>query len=224
MASARAAAHHKHEAPSLIYNLGALAMGAAMAGLGLAYGIDALGRNARPSADPVHSEQLVGRTLAGRQLAIPASWLASGTAYANGFAKQIDLIVTIPVADGGATEVAVTLLPRSQARPSSSLLDGVYLHQFMPEQVNGPPGLIGKPLMAADGYAGETVWYDPISPKPFVAKCIAPVAGAEDSRCLRTVYVGTGIAAVYDFEIGALDTWRQFDAEMEARLKRIGAL
>jgi hypothetical protein len=218
-----AAALRKSEPPSLVYNLGAMALGAAMLGLGLAYGIDALGRGNAASAEMASDEPLVGRSLSGRPLTIPKSWLASGAEHSTGFAKQIDLVFTLPL-DAGTTQVAVTLLPRSQVRPSSSLLDGVYLHQFMPEQISGPLGLVGKPLIAADGYAGETVWYDPISPRPFVTKCIDAVTATTASRCLRSVNLGTGIAAVYDFDIALLESWREFDAEMEARLKRIGAL
>ena len=106
----------------------------------------------------------------------------------------------------------------------SSLLDGVYLHQFMPEQLTGPPGLIGKPLVATEGYANETVWYDAINASPFVAKCIAPVAEGEASRCIRTVYLGPGIAAVYSFDEDVLASWRKFDAALDVPLKQIGAL
>ena len=67
------------------------------------------------------------------------------------------------------------------------LLDGVYLHQFEDKQLTGPPGLVGKPLTASEGFAGETVWYDALSADPFVAKCLAPVAPGEPTQCLRTV-------------------------------------
>ena len=74
-----------------------------------------------------------------------------------------------------------------------------------------PAGLIGKPLQATDGYDGETVWYDALSADPFVAKCVAPVAEARRRRCLRTVYLGPGIAAVYAFDARVLATGREFD-------------
>ncbi|MEO6395877.1 MAG: hypothetical protein ABIO40_08200 [Devosia sp.] len=207
---------------SVPYNLGVLALGAGLVGLALAYGIDAAVRTA-PNAG--NGETVVARSLGGRELTIPISWLRAETDPTAGFAKQIDLTLTLPLGPNGAPEaIAVTLLPRSQVRPSSSLLDGVYLHQFMPEQLSGPPGLIGKPLVAEDGYADETVWYDPISSNPFVAKCIAPVSGETVSRCVRSVYLGAGVAAIYDFQIDALQGWRGFDAAIREPMGRIGAL
>ena len=96
----------------------------------------------------------------------------------GGFAKEIDLRVTLPLgAKGADAAIDISLMPRSRVRPSASLLDGVYLHQFMPEQLSGPPGLVGKPMMATEGYEGETVWYDPIGQSPFAA-----ILGCIDSR------------------------------------------
>jgi hypothetical protein len=215
----------RSEAHSLPYNLGLLALAAALFGLALAYGIDAMGRSAANAATAAAGERPITRSLGGRALHIPSAWFRDGGRQSAGFAKQIDLRLVLPLGtDGGPATVLVTLVPRSQARPSSSLLDGVYLHQFQPEQLSGPPGLVGKPLVAADGYGGETVWYDPLSANPFVAKCLAPVAEETASRCLRTVYLGTGIAAIYDFEASVLANWRQFDAGIAAQLSQIGAL
>ncbi|HWA20716.1 MAG TPA: hypothetical protein VG757_17145 [Devosia sp.] len=214
----------RREAHSLPYNVGLLVLLAALFGVALAYWIDAAGRGtAHPAV--AQGDGPVVRTLAGRELRIPASWFRDGGSRSAGFSKQIDLRLVLPLGVAGRPlPVAITLAPRSQVRPSSALLDGVYLHQFQPEQLSGPPGLVGKPLVAVDGYKGETVWYDPLSANPFVAKCLAPVAGEKASRCLRSVYLGTGIAAVYDFDAEILANWRQFDAELAGPLGRIGAL
>ncbi len=210
----------KDSGHSIGFNLGAIALLVAIAGLGLAYAIDAAGRS-------VH-EQVTGtvsRTLGARDLRVPASWLREDAERSEGFAKQVEIGLKLPLGPKAAMrEIAITLVPRSRARPSASLLDGVYLHQFMPEQLSGPPGLIGKPLLAAEGYAHETVWYDAISSGPFVAKCIAPVAEGEPGRCIRTVYLGPGIAAIYSFDEDVLSNWKQFDAALMPSLKQIGAL
>ena len=223
--SPQTAAHSRREPHSVPYNLGLLALVAALAGLGLAYGIDAMGRAAQPVVDTGANGPLVVRSMGGRDLRIPESWVRDDANGAAGFSKAIELSLVLPLGpDGSPRSIGVTLLPRSQIRPSSSLLDGVYLHQFMSEQLSGPPGLIGKPLVAADGYADETVWYDPISANSFAAKCIAPVSGETVGRCLRSVYLGPGIAAIYDFGEDVLASWRQFDAEIDARMGLIGAL
>jgi hypothetical protein len=216
-AAAAAARPHGH---SVGFNLMVIALGAAMVGLALAYGIDAIGRSAHPLDGTV-----VSRTLGGTTLDIPAAWLREDAERSDGFAKQVELAVTLPLGPKAALRrIEVTLLPRSRVRPSASLLDGVYLHQFRPEQLNGPPGLIGKPLQAHDGFANETVWYDALSASPFVAKCIAPVTSDQPGRCLRTIYLGPGIAAVYSFDEDVLVNWRKFDAEMHPLLVKIGAL
>jgi hypothetical protein len=203
------------------FNLGVIALVLAMAGLGLAYVIDAVGR----SSGDRHSSDAVRRVLGGTTLDIPLAWLREDSAQTGGFAKQVAMTVTLPLGPQAALRrIDVTLVPRSRARPSASLLDGVYLHQFLPDQLSGPPGLIGKPLKAEDGYAGETVWYDALSQSPFVAKCSAPVSDDTPSRCLRTIYLGPGIAAVYAFDADVLDNWKKFDAEMHPLLVKIGAL
>ena len=205
---------------SIAFNLGAIALIVAVAALGLAYGIDATGR-----AEHETPAGAVSRTLGGKQLSIPTAWLSEDTDRPAGFAKQVDIGLSLPLGPKGQLrKVDITLVPRSRVRPSASLLDGVYLHQFMPEQIEGPPGLIGKPLVAAEGYANETVWYDPISAAPFVAKCIAPVAEGEPGQCLRTVYLGPGIAAIYSFDAELLASWREFDSALQPALGQIGAL
>lgn len=197
----------------------------AMLGLGGAYLIDAAGRADRYPNSGDDTQSTLTRTLGGKDLKIPQVWFRYDEQRVEGFAKQIDLRLELPLGAKGKLEaVDVTLLPRSRVRPSASLLDGVYLHQFLPEQLQGPPGLVGKPLRADEGYEDEIVWYDALAADPFVAKCNKPVVDSGASQCLRTVYLGEGIAAIYAFPAAVLDNWRQFDSEVKARLGKIGAL
>ena len=213
----------RHPGPSLWYNLATILLILLLAGTGAAYVIDGLGRYARQPA--VASGETLSRALGGRTLSIPREWFRYDEQEAEGFAKQIDLRLELPLGDKGETAaVDVTLVPRSRVRPSASLLDGVYLHQFASEQLTAYPGLVGKPLKPDDGYAGETVWYDPVSPAPFVAKCSAPVDAGAPQSCLRMVYLGPGMAAIYGFSAEILPHWRQFDPMIDERLKQIGAL
>jgi hypothetical protein len=210
----------KDSGHSIAFNLGAIALMVAVAGLGFAYAIDAAGRAGHDQVAVT-----VSRTLGSRSLSIPVAWLREDAERSTGFAKQVDIGLTLPLGpEAAGRQIDIVLVPRSRARPSASLLDGVYLHQFMPEQLSGPPGLIGKPLMAAEGYANETVWYDALSAAPFVAKCIAPVTDGQPGRCIRTVVLGQGIAAIYSFDEDVLTNWKQFDAALAPSLKQIGAL
>ena len=56
------------------------------------------------------------------------------------------------------------------------------------------------------------------------AKCSSAVSGTSGGQCLRTVYLGPGIAAIYAFPEAALMHWREFDPMLGERLKQIGAL
>ncbi|MBU1305520.1 MAG: hypothetical protein KKF33_08370 [Alphaproteobacteria bacterium] len=211
-----------HNGHSVGFNLAAIAALIALAAIALAYAIDAAGRTAKSPAMPGDGETLV-RTIGGKDLDIPVSWFRYAEQRVEGFAKQVDLQLALPLGTAGSLmPVEVTILPRSRVRPSARLLDGVYLHQFQTDQIEGPPGLVGKPLVIGEGLRGETVWYDPISPDPFVAKCIPAVADGLATRCLRTVNLGPGLAAVYAFSADALQNWRQFDPVMLATLARIG--
>ncbi|MGV3651569.1 MAG: hypothetical protein ACO1OK_09095 [Devosia sp.] len=206
------------------YNLGVITLAIALGGIGLAYAIDGAVRHI---ADPVPASEtrMFARTIAGRTLTIPSVWFRTEEVASGDFSRQVDLSVMLPLgAEGSPMRVDVSLMPRSAVRPSAGLLDGVYLHMFQPQQVSGPPGLIGKPLRNMDGYSGETVWYDALSAEPFVAKCMVPVAEGAPAQCLRAVYLKTGIAAVYSFDQSLLWAWRDFDAEMSEKLRAIGAL
>lgn len=216
----RARAHPPH---SVGYNLAAIGALVALAAIALAYGIDAASRNASRPAHTVEDATTLTRTIGGRDLDIPLSWFRYAEQRVEGFAKQIDLQLTLPLGQDRANIIMdVTLLPRSRVRSSASLLDGVYLHSFGEAQFDGPPGLIGKPLTGDGGFASETVWYDAISADPFVAKCAPAVAEGATPRCLRTVYLGPGLAAVYAFSADALENWKSFDTQMQALLARIG--
>ena len=211
---------HRH---SVGYNLGLITVMVGLGALGLAYAIDTAERVL--ATPPEASSALVARTLGGNTLTIPADWLADAGGQQSGFVKQVDLKLMLPLGpDSAPREIDVTLTQRSRVRPSASLLDGVYLHQFQQTQLSGPVGLIGKPLQATDGFEGETVWYDPLRSNPFVAKCQAAIVPDTAANCLRTVYLGSGIAAVYAFGDDVLPNWRRFDAELHPLLDKIGAL
>jgi hypothetical protein len=195
-----------------------------LGGLALAYAIDAASRDVRRPVHRTDGETMLTRTIGGRELTIPLSWFRYPEQHTDGFAKQVDLYFSLPLGpNGAARDVEVTLLPRSTVRPSAKLLDGVYLHMFQPAQLDGPVGLVGKPLSGKDGYEGEVVWYDPLSANPFVAKCSPPVADGQAPSCLRAVHLAPGIAAVYAFGTDLLPNWRQLDPELRQRLERIGA-
>lgn len=222
MGTPSASANEPKPASSLGFNLAGIAVLVLLVAVGAAYFIDDRSRAARIPPPDLADERTVTLTMSGKDMTIPASWFRHGEQMRSGFSSQIDLRVMLAQDGAAPLPVDVTLLPRSRARPSSALLDGVYLHQFDGETLSGVPGLVGKPLQQANGFADETVWYDALAADPFVAKCMAPVATGA-TRCLRTVYLPSGIAAVYAFDATVLQGWRNFDTEMKNWLGPIGA-
>jgi hypothetical protein len=224
MSSQSAPAERRSGRSLLAYNLAIIAVLVLLLAVGLAYLIDELGSTRQAPVPTLTDPDPIMQTIAGRELAIPTAWFRYGEQIRDGFTSQIDLrILFAPDAAAPAMPVDVSLLPRSRARASASLLDRVYLHQFASDTVSGVPGLVGKPMRQGSGYGGETVWYDPLSASPFVAKCLAPVSAQSVAQCVRTVHLPSGIAAVYTFDATLLQSWRQFDAEMQRWLSVIGA-
>ncbi len=212
------------EPHSVRFTLAAIALVVLMLALCAAYGLGLLVQHLSARGAGGDNAAMVTRTLVGRQLIIPSAWLHGTGEGGQGFASQIELEAQLPLGKGGAeAAIEVTLLPLSQVRTSADMLDGVYLHQFRPDTLSGPPGLVGKPLYATEGYDGETVWYDALSQNPFVAKCMAPVARGTPTRCIRFFSLTGGIAAIYTFDGGVLDQWQGFDSAMSQWLGRIGA-
>lgn len=224
MSSQSAPAGRHSGLSSLTYNLAGIAVLVLLLAVGMAYLIDSLGRTGRVPAPALGDTDPVSQTISGRELSIPTTWFRYGEQVRDGFTSQIDLrILYAPESAAAALPVDITLLPRSRVRASASLLDRVYLHQFADETLSGVPGLVGKPMLASNGYQGESVWYDALSPDPFVAKCVEAIAPDGPAQCVRAVYLPSGIAAVYTFDARLLPTWRQFDPEMQRWLSAIGA-
>jgi hypothetical protein len=223
MSSPEAPVGRSEDAGTLGFNLAALLMLAVMAGVGCAYGIDAYGRHLERERRAAGIGDIAQLTVAGRDLVVPAGMFWSGEMPASGFTAQIEIGFIADLGLEAPEQVRATLLPATRVRPSAALLDSVYLHQFADGTLSGAPGLVGKPVVRNAGQPGETVWYDPLSPNPFVARCQEAVIAGEAGSCLRTVILPSGLGAIYAFSETALAGWRQFDAEAERALDPINA-
>ncbi|GLQ57573.1 hypothetical protein [Devosia nitrariae] len=210
-------------ASAIAYNLAGLAVLAALVAVAAAYLLDfhMASHSGPPPAQTMTT--LVSRTIGGRELRIPLDWFRGEASPKDEFASQVELRAALALEglDRPAT-IDVTLLPRSRVRPSAMLLDTVYLRDFGSETLRGAPGLVGKRLLPERGL-GETVWYDPLSPAPFVAKCMAPVETGAPGRCLRSVVLPSGVGAVYAFDDTVLEGWMGFDAVVKRMMTTIGA-
>lgn len=211
------------ELPSA-YNLALIALLAVSAGLALAYLLEALSQTPRSAPVSEFAPPLIEKNIAGTQLSVPQEWLRNQQAATGGFADQVDLLLTVELSAGKPETLGLLLTPHSRAQSSAYLLDKVYLHQFTSEQMSGYPGLIGKPLRLEEGFEGETIWYDPLSPMPFVAKCQAAPVPEQPATCMRTVRLTAGLSATYSFSENLLSQWPAFDEQMRPILEQIGAV
>ena len=207
-------------AGAALYTVVAVGLIVTMAALGAAYGVrswlDSMAHDAAPAE--LSASHII--TIGAQRYVMPAALLADPIQRRDGFAERMDFTLALPLGEGGTlSEVAITIMPRGRMRTSAALLDSVYLHQFAPTQLSGVPGLVGKPLELDAGTTGETVWYDPLTANPFVAKCMTPVAMTlGDRTCLRVLALSDRNTAIVAFDPAVLDNWRSFDARIEAAL------
>jgi len=210
------------QAPSA-FNLAAIALLLALIGLGFAYLLAAAARRDQTIIASTWSKPVVHKNLAGAQLTIPASWMRRPLGRDGDIVEQVDLKVNLRFAPGAQPfPVKLRLVALAKGQPSSYLLDAVYVRQFSSLQEQGAPGLVGKPLKPVEGFQNETVWYDPLSPNPFVAKCLSENANGSKASCLRTVQLTSKLALVYRFDADLLIYWKNFDATVRPILLQIG--
>ena len=130
---------------SVGYTLGVIMLAVTMVVLSGGYGVVTWMRNTAASSGQGSDGASVTRTLVGQQLTIPGNWLKGDASRDKGFASQVALRLSLPLGAAKSQKtIDVTLLPLSQVRTSASLLDGVYLHQFLPNELSGPAGLVGE--------------------------------------------------------------------------------
>lgn len=203
-----------------LYALAVIALIVALLGLGGTYAAGAWLDAARekPANPALAATHII--TIGAQHYIVPAALISDPIQRRDGFSDRLDMALALPLAPNGAlTPLDVTIMPRGRVRTSAGLLDSVYLHQFAHAQLQGPPGLVGKPLDNDAGTSGETVWYDPLSAMPFVAKCATPVAmGSVQKTCIRTVQLSDRNTAVFAFEPTVLYNWRAFDGVVEGWL------
>ena len=209
-------------AGSALHAVVAIAIVVALGGLGLAYGGAAYFDHAMTTPEDPALGATHNVTIGAQRYGIPASLFADPTQRRDGFAERIDLALALPLLpDDKLAQIDITLMPRGRMRSSAALLDSVYLHQFADEQMSGVPGLVGKPLARDAGTEGETVWYDPLSANPFVAKCAAPISEHATRTCLRVMTLSDRNTAIVAFDPTVLGTWRSFDGDIEAALQSL---
>ena len=194
------------------------------AAIGLAYYLDNI-KQKRPKLAKFDDNIKLSKIIGGKKLLIAQSWFRFSQLTSDEFVEKVELVFLFNFDDAQSKKpIYVTIQPKRKALASAKLLDTVYLRQFSTDENKVIKGLIGKPLKPITGYKGETVFYDPISANPFVAKCIDPVIKNESKKCIRTVDISNNLSATYSFDFDILNYWRQFDEQAKLWLSKIDGL
>lgn len=208
-----------------LFNLISIGLLIMMGGIALAYFIQATVKPPAPHQISRFEAPFRATTVGGVELIIPKAWFRDSLRSEGSFTDQTSLTLWVKFNQvAPAHPVDVTFMPLSAAQPSSYLLDRVYLKQFQVDQEKGPSGLVGKPLVPEDGFQHETVWYDPLSPRPFVAKCMDAISEKVPARCMRTIKGKGSLAITFEFNFGDLSNWKAFDSVMEPYLEAVGGV
>ncbi len=209
----------------LIFNLTAISILLVLFSLGIAYYIDSLNYKRLNPPSIFNSQQKTIKIIGGQTLKIPNDWFLYTQKNEPQFVEKIELLFSIPIIKGRTpANIEVIIQPLRKVTTSALLLDNVYIHKFLPEEIKGPPGLVGKPIKNTIGYIDESVWYDPVLANPFVAKCNKPVINGGKNRCIRTTQISNKLAATYSFDFETLYGWKQFDKQAEKWLRQIDGL
>ena len=210
---------------NLWFNLGLIVIIIISLALGLAYYIDNLSNSKKTEPSLLNISSKTLQIIANKNLKIPNQWFRYDIPTERQIVEKIELVFLLPILDNEQNAyIDVTIEPLRKAQTSILLLNNVYLHQFLPQEIKQINGLIGKPLKDSLGNIGETVFYDPISAKPFTAKCMQGLNGNTPKRCIRTVQISEKLVATYSFDYAVLIGWRQFDVFAQKWLAKIEGL
>ena len=208
---------------NLAFNLAALGLILIMAGLGTAYWLNGYAREKTQLSPSSFTPPLVSKTLAGNDLQIPKSWLTPLIQDSRKQVQAIDLSLKITLEqEMPPASFNLRISPLEMAEPSSYLLDSVYILKFSDQQIDAIKGLVGKPMRAEDGYENETVWYQPTTSTPFVAKCIDLENSESALNCLRTIRLNSSLALTYQFSQERLASWQNMDRAIMPLLQKTG--
>lgn len=186
-------------------------------GLGIIYGIEAL-KPEKSKIDPAFVGEKRQIALGFGEIYVPENWLLTELGDGQHAVEGLQLLIPVQL-KAEVAQINVDLVPASRTTPSAYLLDALYIHRFSSDPAQYQHGLVGRQLKDGEGYENESVWYDPLRPQPFVAKCVKPLAEKiEAPNCLETKLVTKRVAAVIKFPEHILPQWKVFDAQMRAKL------
>lgn len=170
----------------------------------------------------------IALTISGESLTISANRIRFTDQRRGGALPRVDLAVLWPDMVGRTTAnrdafalpqpetpvLQIAIEPSTVALDSAARLASVYLRYFAadpPDAALAPPvdGLVARRFVAGSPYADETLYFEPGSVHPFVARCFPRAGGDERRLCLTEISFGKGLVAAIRFPPALLADWRR---------------
>lgn len=167
-------------------------------------------------------------SIAGEPLTVAANRMRFADQRGGGALPRVDLAVLWPDLAGRTAEnrdafalprpetpvVQIAIEPSPVALDSAARLASVYLRYFAadpPDAALAPPvdGLTARRFVAGSPYADETLYFEPGSVHPFVARCFPRADGDERRLCLTEIGFGKSLVAAVRFPPTLLTDWRR---------------
>lgn len=188
----------------------------ALAGILIVYVMEYFEKKSAKSDNQANTE--ISFSIAAAEMQAPSQWMLTNFGPDETVFSSVDMEIPIRL-DGVEHQISVTLLPSSKAAPSAYLLDTLYIHKFDNAASGQSYGLIIKKLKDEAGFEDEEIWYDALSARPFVAKCLNEGnAQLKSKNCITTILVNKRVSALIKFEQGLMPQWRTFSAAISEKL------
>jgi hypothetical protein len=114
------------------------------------------------------------------------------------------------------------------AAPNSALVpvdlaNEIYPHYFANGPFAGPEGLMVRPFRDSTPYQGEDLFFDPVAPDPFIARCSRPGTAGTPGTCLYERRIANAIDVTVRFPREWLPQWKALAAGIDRLLGSLRA-
>ncbi|MBH0237001.1 hypothetical protein [Methylobrevis albus] len=172
----------------------------------------------------------------GTRLQIPANMIRFDNQRTDAEQPRIDLGVHWPTLRGyepgnaaafvdptdQAPLLFLTIQRRQAATDSAGRLSSVYQHFFAGDAIAAPDGLVGHLLSEDSGLAGEEVYFEAGSTRPFTVHCLAEDGSGFPMSCLSEIHAGGELSVQLRFRKGLLPHWQSISRSTRALLVSFG--
>lgn len=182
------------------------------------------------SADRSLREVVIGNDV----LAVPANAIRFPGQRRNGDSDRVDIYLRWPDLSGYVEEAKedfssaavnpallfLSIEPRVMSQDMTGRIGPIYSKFMTGPELDAAPGLKRRSIAGEGGFPGEELWYEPASPYPYAARCMAAGDGGGAPYCLRDFHAGRDLAVTYRFHQSLAGEWMAIERSVRAEIKR----